>query len=225
LPDGGWDWCGRGVSHIDFDEKEDLPLIQGAFLGHGRHGPVHSTKIRDGQLVAWKRKFCNSNVNSKKEREEINILQKLQHPHIIDLVGTYTKGPYLGLLLHPVAVTDLWTFLEDLNLFQHVLPEHSDIYDKARLRFDRLELNSNNRVESGRNFLRRRLGCLVQAVCYLHRNKIRHKDLKVSKSKGTNNTIVESNSWFLDICCSSCNVLERYLRHILNGRRSRVQVP
>jgi serine/threonine protein kinase len=130
--------------------------------------------------VAWKRKYCPPKVSSK-EQEEIKILKKLRHPHIIDLVGTYTKVRYLGLLLHPVAVTDLWTFLEDLDTLARPKLEHSTEHEQSHSRFRLLQLDEESPVESGKDLLRRRLGCLIHAIEYLHRNKIRHKDLKVSK--------------------------------------------
>ena len=32
------DWCGRGGSHVDFQDDETVPLLQGRFLGHGSQG-------------------------------------------------------------------------------------------------------------------------------------------------------------------------------------------
>ena len=32
------DWCGRGGSHVDFQDDETVPLRQGRFLGHGSQG-------------------------------------------------------------------------------------------------------------------------------------------------------------------------------------------
>jgi len=127
-------------SHVDFETNESLPLIQGLFLGHGLHGPVHSTTTPSGQIVAWKRKYRRSRV-SQKEQEEINILKKLRHPHIIELISTYTHGQYQGLLLYPVAVTDLWTFFEDLGFFTHPQLEYTEEYYKALPRFLSLKLD------------------------------------------------------------------------------------
>ncbi|KAF2000281.1 kinase-like protein, partial [Amniculicola lignicola CBS 123094] len=61
---------------------------------------------------------------------------------------------FLGLLLHPVAVCDLATFMEDF--------EAIDFDDKCN------------------RYLYSQIGCIVAAVEYLHIQSIRHKDLKPS---------------------------------------------
>jgi hypothetical protein len=77
--------------------------------------------------VAWKQIYRRNGIKQK-DRKEIEIIKKLRHHHIIELVGTYTYGPYLGLLLWPVAVCDLATFLEDANTitnFDHLEPDYA----------------------------------------------------------------------------------------------------
>jgi hypothetical protein len=44
-------------------------------------------------------------------------LKKLNHTHLIALVGTYTQAMWIGMLLHPVAVCDLSVFFEDAEAF------------------------------------------------------------------------------------------------------------
>jgi serine/threonine protein kinase len=114
-------------------------------------------------------------------------LKKLRHYHIIELIGTYTQGPYLGLLLYPVAITDLWTFMEDLDSLLNKRLSQTDEQKKAPEQFSLLGFDSDVNAESypkdlvgtAQRFLLRRIGCLIRAVAYLHQNSIRHKDLKV----------------------------------------------
>ncbi|KAF2869446.1 kinase-like domain-containing protein, partial [Massariosphaeria phaeospora] len=89
-----------------------------------------------------------------RDLQEIAIIRKLQHKHIIQLAGSYTRGPYLGILLYPVATCDMATFLEDIDFMQ----SHEPSTARARL------------WES--------YGCIASAMAYLHSNSIRHKDLK-----------------------------------------------
>jgi hypothetical protein len=95
LRDSTWDWAGRGMSHTDFEKDETLPLLQGRFLGYGVNGVVHQTTC-NGVALAWKRKFCRYRIGPG-ELQEIEIIKKLNHRHIIKLVGTYTlprRGRY-----------------------------------------------------------------------------------------------------------------------------------
>src|SRR5436190_9854058 len=113
LETAGLDWANRGTSHIDFKKEETVPLQQGRFLGYGVNGGVYETVVQ-GLSVAWKRRFCRGPIGIG-ELREIEILKKLRHRHIIKLLGTYTHESFLGLLLWPVAVCDLATFLEDVD--------------------------------------------------------------------------------------------------------------
>ncbi|CAN9382865.1 unnamed protein product [Alternaria alternata] len=110
------DWSGHGTSHVDYNKSDVLPLSQGKFLGHGMQGGVYETNC-NGVKLAWKRKYCRRKIGER-ERREIEVIKKLSHRHIIRLMGTYTHGPFLGLLLWPVATCDLATLLEDVDWLQ-----------------------------------------------------------------------------------------------------------
>ncbi|EON64865.1 serine/threonine protein kinase [Coniosporium apollinis CBS 100218] len=181
------DWCGRG-SHVDFQTDDTVPLSQGKFLGHGVNGGVYQTTCR-GVALAWKRRYCRGAIGSR-ERNEIEVLKRLNHHHIIHLVGTYTHGPFLGLLLWPVAVCDLATFFEDYEyIWRHSLtladPEEAVKAEAVIDRFHQLgPKESDNkglvRLLWYRDRLYESFGCLAQAVAYLHQQRVRHKDLKPS---------------------------------------------
>ncbi|KAF2254924.1 kinase-like protein [Trematosphaeria pertusa] len=166
------DWSGRGA-HVDFHPSENVPLEQGRFLGHGSMGGVYETSIR-GHAFAWKRRFCRRKIGDA-ERKEIEILKKVSHRHIIRLAGSYTHRQFLGLLLYPVAVCDLATFMEDVEAFRSAT-NSLDHAQKERL--SRLGAPASSFLLF--ISLWGKMGCIVCAVDYLHSQKIRHKDLKPS---------------------------------------------
>jgi serine/threonine protein kinase len=137
-------------------------------------GDVHETSI-EGFSLAWKRMIFKRKVNLH-ERKEIEILKKLSHVHMIQLVGTYTHRQHLGILLYPVALCDLSTFLEDVE--EHCTDRADDI-QTARLTalgyFETLDTDVALALP-----IYTQIGCLVSAISYLHSQKIRHKDLKPS---------------------------------------------
>jgi serine/threonine protein kinase len=76
-------------------------------------------------------------------------LKKLSHIHIVELIGSYTDPKFVGIIMSPVAEYNLKDFLE-----LDPLPS------------------------GARSFLRTFFGCLAAALCYLHDNRVRHKDIK-----------------------------------------------
>jgi serine/threonine protein kinase len=198
---GGLDWAGRGTSHVDFDPNDTLPLSQGRFLGHGVNGGVFETTV-GGQKVAWKRLFCRRRI-AEQELREIAILKKIDGRHIIKLVGTYTHGPFLGLLLSPVAVCDLGTFLEDVDSLLHRSEDVEVDLQAIQQRLDGLGIQSSLDPmaiqQAALKRLKQSIGCISSAFAYLHRRSIRHKDIKPS------NILLSSSSglWVTDFGSST----------------------
>lgn len=183
-PPLGWDWSGKGT-HVDFTTKETLPLKEVRSIGYGRNGIVFETECK-GVTLAWKRRLCRYKIGPE-ERKEIEILKKLDHQHIVKLVGTYTHLNFLGILLWPVAVCDLATYFEDLELLHH--PEREDECRNNRHAIDeRFSALGHTQYGWGYPFwqieflprLAELLGCLASAVEHLHSQGVRHKDLKPS---------------------------------------------
>jgi serine/threonine protein kinase len=183
------DWSGHSTSHVDYNKSDVLPLTQGKFLGHDMHGGVYQTNC-NGVKLAWKRKYCRCKIGER-EKREIEVIKKLSHRHIIRLVGTYTHGPFLGLLLWPVATCDLASLLEDGDWLQkraHLkkrlileLPEDSmEQTEEREARLRALGISTRISSNSAVAFLKRTIGCIASAVAYLHESDIKHKDLKLS---------------------------------------------
>ena len=190
------DWSGRGTSHVDYEKDERVPLVEGRFLGHGVHGGVYETEIAsNGIRLAWKRKYVRRKIRQS-ERREIEIIKRLSHPHIIRLIGTYTRGPVLGLLLWPVATCDLATLLEDADWLRKrttdrnweasdaLVSVYSEGHDHDREpAFVSLRLvggDSQQTLNNTITYLEKTIGCIASAVSYLHGSGIKHKDLKPS---------------------------------------------
>ncbi|KAF2196690.1 kinase-like protein [Delitschia confertaspora ATCC 74209] len=180
------DWSGRG-QHAEFQMDEQLPLKQGDVLGHGRNGFVCKTSCK-GVVVAWKQYGPDVEPDTLKEK---NILIRLNHPHIVKLVGTYkhhkpTGGVEVGLLTWPVAVCDLSVFLGDVDSLTELKDKTAaaagsllDPRRKQRLEF--IGFDWSNPTSGTKKIQMRMLqsiGCLAGAMAYLHSQDVRHKDLK-----------------------------------------------
>jgi hypothetical protein len=82
---------------------------------------------------------------------ELKILQKVSHHHLVEFVGSYTDTNYVAIIMRPVAKMDLKEYLR-LTPFPR----------------------ANNHQ------LRKFFECLAVGIRYLHRQNIRHKDIKPS---------------------------------------------
>lgn len=122
-------------------------------------------------------------------------MEHLTHQHILKLIGTYTfKSKNLYLLLHPVAVCDLNQLLEDLddirsgnyadredamNRIQALgLKDVSTIEELALLEKQASLKTLVPRTSTAVGFLQQILGCMTEALGYVHAQGIRHRDLK-----------------------------------------------
>ncbi|KAJ8107315.1 hypothetical protein OPT61_g8951 [Boeremia exigua] len=175
--DASCDWSGTGRGlYIDFGVEEKPPLEEGRFLGRGGDAIVHETTVNNCK-VAWKRTWRKRKIGTNL-KEEIEILKRLSHQHLVRLIGAYSHKRCLGMLLYPVATCDLQTFFEDAEAYWH---ERDDQKGRtARL----VQLGYWSRPPHKHKAwpIYTRIGCLVSALSYLHSQsiQIRHKDLKPS---------------------------------------------
>ncbi|KAF2811501.1 uncharacterized protein BDZ99DRAFT_276448 [Mytilinidion resinicola] len=97
------DWSGRG-QHAEFNanEESDVPLTLEKALGHSATALVESVRCRRIRL-ARKTVMVSRRLTKEEVIKEVENLQRLKHPHVIRVVGTYTLPRKLSILLYPVA--------------------------------------------------------------------------------------------------------------------------
>lgn len=184
-------WSGHG-KHITRTSIMEGDIRRDAVLGQGGAGFVERVTYRS-VTMAQKTIFGTRlrRLTMDRVREEANIMEKLAHRHIVTLIGTYTWGRNLALLSYPAAVCDLQTFLRDIE--EARAGTCGDLNDTVR-RFERLgfkvplagrsastakHVDFNSAALRGPlSFLQMILGCVTDAVAYVHRKDIRHQDLK-----------------------------------------------
>lgn len=119
-------------------------------------------------------------------RAEAEVMQRLDHHHVIKLIGTYSIRPDLNelyMLVWPVAVCDLSEFLEDVDALRNGNAKQEYVRTDIHTRFEALNLPTTDlETASGTpghiNLLRQIMGCITQATAYCHSQKVRHLDLK-----------------------------------------------
>ena len=122
-------------------------------------------------------------------RQEAMFMESLSHRHIVTLIGTYTvdDNRFLNILTYPVAVCDLEQFLVDFEQIRNQRFENIlDISGRVcRLGFADLQpveyLDGEKRKELLTCMAVRMmemLGCITDAMEYVHGENIKHQDLK-----------------------------------------------
>jgi serine/threonine protein kinase len=164
-------WSGAG-KHVRENEIKYNFHVEPNLLGHGGSSYVQKVRYRNVWL-ARKMIRCSRGVGIQDLRKEVTIMEKLVHKHVVELVGSYhSSRRELVLLTFPVAVCDLRVFLNDVE-------DLSKGDTSGRERFEALQLGSDS-LEKSLRFLRAVLGCVTNAVEFVHRNGVRHRDLKPS---------------------------------------------
>ncbi len=187
-------WSGTGSKHVDSHSLQnavDIVDSNAEFLGGGAHGVVH--KILYGGILMARKTIDRSNLHNAKTldelREEAKIMEKMDHRHIVTLIGTYTHedNRFLNILTYPVAVCDLEQFMDDFEQlrggnFEDVEKISGRVMglgycemkdDDYRNVKNRSLLLTNMAINLGET-----LGCVTDAIEYVHEHNIRHQDLK-----------------------------------------------
>jgi serine/threonine protein kinase len=141
--------------HRHFAEDGDLHFKKIKSLGIGGFGEVdHVYSTLSCKEYARKRIFRGRTFKKNKEKmemfeNELSTLKRLSHYHLVEYIGSYTDKKFFGLIMSPIA---------DMNLKEF--------------------LNISPFSNSYQSTLRTFFGCISSGVLYLHRNQIRHKDIK-----------------------------------------------
>jgi serine/threonine protein kinase len=167
-----FDWSGRGQFHIDGIPEQEVPLTVVSVLGRGGSAYVDAVMCKE-KLLARKSMHLRGTVNATRQRreffKEVDIIRRLQHPHMVQIVGSYESGRTVSILTTPVCELDLSAFMGECRMVAE------DPTRKALARRNKMSL-------------KRSMACLVQGLEYLHDHFIRHKDIKPSNilvKKGT----------------------------------------
>lgn len=150
--------------HVRFGSPEQVPLVSESILGSGGSGQVEVVVLRDTPPTvhpAFNKRLARKRITRRVRgrhqhglREflnEIKILKRLRHQHLVEIIGSYTDPSYAALIMSPVADRDLASYLK-------------------------IAATDNHKLSSLRTFF----GCMAAALAYLHKMHIRHKDIKPS---------------------------------------------
>ncbi|KAF2035592.1 kinase-like protein [Setomelanomma holmii] len=164
-PEDELDWSGNGqhVEYTAITEKE-IPLVFEKTLGSSATAVVDSVRCRRIRL-ARKKIRCRRPLSRLDYLAEVEHLQRLQHAHVVRVVGTYTWKKDLGILLYPAAPWNLDEFMDEL------MDEDSMINTDALIMDEQQE-------HSGIHALRTFFGCLARALAFIHHKNVKHMDIK-----------------------------------------------
>ncbi|KAF2491119.1 hypothetical protein BU16DRAFT_144198 [Lophium mytilinum] len=154
---------GESGRHGHFSKDEPLPFEIKGKLGSGGFSQVDRVlsliSYKEYALKRTRRRVAFGNDTReafKRFKAEVEIIKYLKHRHMIEFVGSYTDPVFLGILMSPVADTDLAKYLKGIASSTFAgLPPVEDLTN-----------------------LRSYFGCLANALQYLHEQSIRHKDIK-----------------------------------------------
>lgn len=161
------DWSGRG-QHVEYDatEEGDIPLKVEKVLGYSATALVQSVMCRRIRL-ARKTIKCSRRLRKTEAIAEVEHLQRVRHRHVVRVVGTYTFGNYLCILLYPAAEWNLEEFMDDSV---HLASECRKHQQMARENVKAAERREASLIKF--------FGCLSNAMVLLTSRAVKHMDLK-----------------------------------------------
>lgn len=104
-------------NNVIYGVRETYALLE--VIGRGAYGVVYKGIGRDGGIVAIKRVGrAKLTIEEKKQlQEEISLLRKLNHPHIVKYVEAidYPESPYLDIIMEYVEGGSLFSMVRDIR--------------------------------------------------------------------------------------------------------------
>ncbi len=126
-------------------------------------GDVYKATCKSGKLtVALKRVYLRRRMQMKELYREVEILEKIDHKHVVKFVGSYTQAKVLGLIIWPAAVCDLSHFLDELDTFDRETTA-DEPWAALKLSIDDIDGESKRPLEALK-FLRAQYGCIANAL-------------------------------------------------------------
>jgi serine/threonine protein kinase len=156
-----FDWSGNGA-HMQYASKSMVPLELVSFLGMGAASSVHKVKTKHGGSHVFAQKTLQTGRQTLRMEQmirEAKLLQNLRNPHIVRLIGTTYDQRYFSILTYPAAEWNLSDFMSEL--------------EERRSSRDALTVERKQALYSF-------TACLSNALQYLHKVEIKHKDVKPS---------------------------------------------
>ncbi|KAF2811806.1 kinase-like protein [Mytilinidion resinicola] len=155
----------QNTIHHDYNAEKEDPYRSTALLGRESFGFVDQVEARlRNQAVYAHKLFRLPTVFPKREKlieeikEEARITHRLRHHHIVTVFETYQWRQHFGIIMRPVAQSDLAALLD--------------------------EIENEKTADAKRADLLQRIpgwcGCPIQAMVYVHQKRVRHKDIKPS---------------------------------------------
>lgn len=148
---------GQLSSHIQLLQVEKEPFEVIDRIGCGGSGVVDKVRIlSDGRICVRKTCQTPSPATRKQFFEEVRIMQKLHHIHVVEILNSYSRGKTSSILLLPLADMDLGDFIEILQAGEMAEEEREE---KTVL-------------------LCQWIKCLAEGLRYIHSSNVKHKDIK-----------------------------------------------
>jgi serine/threonine protein kinase len=175
-------WISKtGPAHEEFDRIFTASSDLGQYLNDigltthdhftGRNGTIVVQKrTAIGHFVAVKRfrsssgKVAGGDKMSEALAREVGIIKSLSHFHIIEAIGSYRFNDAEALIMVPWATCSLNQLLEPFE--ERRPPKH--IEDGVKC----------HEWSSVRKFVVSTMGCVANALAYIHSKNIKHKDIK-----------------------------------------------
>lgn len=151
---------GQSIRHAQFEVSQDLPFHITQDLGRGNFAKLDIIESKSDALLYVLKRYhrTDKELDSSESpyhlfKNELEILKRTSYKHIVQLMGSFTEPNFFGLILKPVAPTNLRRFME--------------AYEGTA------DMSRDTTLASF-------FGCLASALLYLHNNHINHRVMLIA---------------------------------------------